>query len=193
MKCEIIKDLMPLYIDGLASAESVEELQQHRKNCPECRQYLDEMRGKLSEIPKAEIPRKLDFLKKLKRRHRAILVGSGIFLALIFLLIKVFVIGFPVRLEDVQLQTFSDGENFQLTMQLKNGENKALYFVDSRWDSHEIILRPYWSVRLPFDDASDSCTLGYSLTGEEEMRLTLLFADGEKTFMGDTPLNEEAS
>ena len=39
MKCEIIRDLLPLYIDGLTSKESNQEIEKHLKNCEECQKY----------------------------------------------------------------------------------------------------------------------------------------------------------
>ena len=33
MKCEMIRDLLPLYIDGLTSEESNKEIDKHLKTC----------------------------------------------------------------------------------------------------------------------------------------------------------------
>ncbi|MDD2498630.1 MAG: zf-HC2 domain-containing protein, partial [Desulfitobacteriaceae bacterium] len=33
MKCEIIKDLLPSYIDGLTSSESNLQIEEHLNNC----------------------------------------------------------------------------------------------------------------------------------------------------------------
>ena len=44
MKCEIIRDLLPLYIDGLTSKESNQEIEKHLKNCEECQKYYQEIR-----------------------------------------------------------------------------------------------------------------------------------------------------
>ena len=45
MKCEMIRDLLPLYIDGLTSKESNQEIEKHLKNCEECQKYYQEMTG----------------------------------------------------------------------------------------------------------------------------------------------------
>ena len=37
MKCAIIKDLLPVYCDGLASDETKEEVEKHLAECDECR------------------------------------------------------------------------------------------------------------------------------------------------------------
>lgn len=36
MKCEIIRDLLPLYMDGCCSPESCAEVEAHLKTCPDC-------------------------------------------------------------------------------------------------------------------------------------------------------------
>ena len=48
MKCEIIRDLLPSYIDGLTSRESNEAIEEHLTGCIECREMLLEMRKDLN-------------------------------------------------------------------------------------------------------------------------------------------------
>lgn len=47
MKCEIIRDLLPSYIDGLTSTESNEMIEEHLQECAECREYLSDMRASI--------------------------------------------------------------------------------------------------------------------------------------------------
>lgn len=64
MKCEIIWDLLPLYIEGLTNQTTAEEMERHLKKCGKCRQYYKEMTDKLPDIlPKAET----DSVKLLKK------------------------------------------------------------------------------------------------------------------------------
>lgn len=43
MNCNIIKDLIPLYIDGCCSSESEEEIKKHLEQCDDCRKVYEEM------------------------------------------------------------------------------------------------------------------------------------------------------
>lgn len=43
MNCNIIKDLIPLYIDGCCSEESKKTVEEHIENCNECKQLLKDM------------------------------------------------------------------------------------------------------------------------------------------------------
>ncbi len=43
MNCDIIKDLIPLYIDDCCSDESAKVVKEHIENCSECKEILDAM------------------------------------------------------------------------------------------------------------------------------------------------------
>jgi len=62
--CGIIKDLLPLYIEGIAGKESKEFIENHIENCEECKKLLSEIQKNI-EIEKNIIP-----LKNLKRNLR---------------------------------------------------------------------------------------------------------------------------
>ena len=51
MKCEIVRDLLPSYIDGLTSSVTNEEIEKHLDECVMCRQYYREMREKDFGMP----------------------------------------------------------------------------------------------------------------------------------------------
>ncbi len=44
MNCNIIKDLLPSYIDEICSQESVEAVEEHLKNCVGCKRVLTNMK-----------------------------------------------------------------------------------------------------------------------------------------------------
>ena len=77
MKCEIIRDLLPLYIDGLTSKESNQEIEKHLKNCEECQKYYQEMTGDIdnfSVITNEEIE-DVNLIKKIKKKNRKKALG----------------------------------------------------------------------------------------------------------------------
>ncbi len=39
LNCEIVKDLVSIYKDGLASRQTARQVNEHLKHCPECRRY----------------------------------------------------------------------------------------------------------------------------------------------------------
>jgi len=73
MKCEIIKDLLPSYVDELTSQESNEEIEAHLEYCPECREYLGEIRKEI-EVDKAEKDENIEIFIKVKEKTVQIII-----------------------------------------------------------------------------------------------------------------------
>ena len=71
MNCKIIRDLLPLYHDEVASIESRELVGDHLKTCEECRKMLEDIREnvKTKNAPDTEQPM-ADGFKVLKKRLR---------------------------------------------------------------------------------------------------------------------------
>ena len=60
MKCEIIRDLLPLYCDGLCSEASKQEIEAHVAQCEECRACLAEMKEE-APVPSLSPESETDF------------------------------------------------------------------------------------------------------------------------------------
>lgn len=69
-ECKIIRDLMPNYIDGLASQESREYIEEHLKTCTECTNYLNEMKSQVELNGKETIKEEVDYMKKAKKKMK---------------------------------------------------------------------------------------------------------------------------
>lgn len=81
MKCEIIRDLLPSYVDELTSNESNREIELHIEECAKCRAFLEEMRGSV-DAPKVEIEDKV-FVRFLKRIRKIELEKKVLVLAIV--------------------------------------------------------------------------------------------------------------
>ncbi len=68
IKCEVIKDLLPLYVDGVVSDESRELIEEHLKTCPDCSEYCRLLQEETPEVSVAEFADETVPLKKIKRR-----------------------------------------------------------------------------------------------------------------------------
>ena len=53
MNCEIVRDLLPLYEDGLCSEESRGAVEEHLKTCEACRKLLPEGPAEAGQEPAA--------------------------------------------------------------------------------------------------------------------------------------------
>jgi hypothetical protein len=118
LPCEIVRDLLPSYADGLTCETTNEALREHLEGCAACREALAAMRAP-EAAPLPEPDRKeLDFLKKTRKRTRRIILTSllGV-LALVFglLALRVFVVGREVSADAVAARAEVDGRQVTLT------------------------------------------------------------------------------
>ena len=82
MRCEVILDLLPLYVDGDCSQGSKDLVEEHLKRCPKCMKQFDSM---TKNVPIACVPDK-DI--SLKRMFRKIWIGTVIVSLLLFIMIS---------------------------------------------------------------------------------------------------------
>lgn len=66
MNCEIIKDLIPLYIDGCCSKESERVVEEHLGDCSECKKLFEEMKEPTDIIAASVSPKALSKINDLK-------------------------------------------------------------------------------------------------------------------------------
>lgn len=91
-ECNIIRDLLPNYIEDLVSKDTKEYIEKHINECSDCKNALEIMReGKCKEIDKEreEEQIELDYLKKYRRKMfmPKVLAVIGIIAIIIFVLI----------------------------------------------------------------------------------------------------------
>lgn len=124
MKCDMIKDLLPLYADKLTSKESNQEIEKHLKECKECRRCYQEMTGELPEIlPKAQV-KEGEFLKKAKKKRRIFIGAMGLsFLFAGIGLCLLFLTPCQVNSEDVELTYGRVGDRVYCEMQAKGNRD----------------------------------------------------------------------
>ena len=83
--CDMIRDLLPLYADGVCSEESRKYVNEHLASCPECTDILQKMNQKVAVSAEHDI----SAVKKIKKRIRlgkiaaitvsVILLAGGLF------------------------------------------------------------------------------------------------------------------
>ena len=66
MNCNIVKDLIPLYIDGCCSAESEKVVEEHIRDCYDCKRLLEDMKSSSDIITVSESPKTFSKLNDWK-------------------------------------------------------------------------------------------------------------------------------
>lgn len=194
MKCEIIRDLMPLYIDHLTSEVTNEMIEEHLRGCEDCQKFYEEMSGEikseLKESIKPQEKEKLNYLKRIKKKTVlqafAIFCMVGIVAGIFFV---TFGVGVTVDKNEVLIKEVETKEgNWELELELKNGANYDLLVVGDAKGSRsnedqngEVTWEHVHTVKKvlhnPFDDVGDSMTIGGKVG--DGSRTIFRFTDGE--------------
>ena len=91
LPCEVVRDLLPSYVDGLTCEMTNRLVDAHMECCEPCRAALDAMRAPEAE-PERESDggtKEIDYLKKNRRHNRKVLLGS-LFGALALVILALF-------------------------------------------------------------------------------------------------------
>ena len=91
--CDVIKDLMPLYVDDVCTMESKKLVEEHIMECVNCNNDLIQMNGEIPHIPNQlneSFANEINPLKKIKKRNnrKLILVTTSVIItALLFCIV----------------------------------------------------------------------------------------------------------
>lgn len=87
MNCDVIRDLLPLYADGLTSPTTNQLIEEHLAACTECSAILEDLCLPIESPPPEDAGDKLiKALHRQKRRNRAITISICILVSLAILL-----------------------------------------------------------------------------------------------------------
>lgn len=77
-KCNVIKDLLPLYVDNVCSSDSKEMVEEHLKTCPDCQKELEFFKGMdFKEVEKKEKKEFQLFSKSINRKmYKKVVIGA---------------------------------------------------------------------------------------------------------------------
>lgn len=126
--CNMIRDLLPLYHDQVASEESVSAVNQHLKECEECKEYYSQMCGsdaiesaaydEQMEIKAADSYKKV-YKKIIKKLCK--MVGVAILsIVILVLLIYAVIVGYLTISAAASKEIYRDISEYSLH---RNGEN----------------------------------------------------------------------
>lgn len=92
LPCEIVKDLLPSYIDELAGADTAESVKAHLEGCEECQKVYENMKSEEDNTKPSEQTEEGDAEKKLYKKinnkiHKKVWIAIGVGLAAVLLTI----------------------------------------------------------------------------------------------------------
>ncbi|WP_059052892.1 zf-HC2 domain-containing protein [Paenibacillus senegalimassiliensis] len=197
LKCHIVQDLLPNYIDGLVSKETEAEIQQHLQECKACQAIYTQMSTPTDAPSTIADRREIDFLRKIRRRFTEKLLLSVAGIVLVLAIVAYFIaIGSPVNQNHLVYKTEVKGDLWQLDLELTNNKallvrTEPLYGEANANGIRPVIgtlLKPYQLVPSPLLEAENkSFMYGTQLDSfeREDYKIILRLDDGDVTFTGD--------
>ena len=87
IECKVVEDLLFGYVDKTLNNESKKIVENHLKDCKECKEKLNEILEENKQNEKIQ-QREIDYLKKIKTKSRikSILIAIGIIILILLLL-----------------------------------------------------------------------------------------------------------
>lgn len=113
MKCDIVRDLLPLYVEKITSEASDREIEEHLKECEQCRLVYQEIRTPDLQIQYNRTPAE-SFHRYVKKKKRKIGVKAAVITAaviMLFVVIRLVAIGSLISflaLEGKKAQLYED-------------------------------------------------------------------------------------
>lgn len=163
MKCEIVKDLLPSYIDGLTSSESNSEVEEHLETCQECKETLALMKTEVI-IENVELNKKAiqPFKKLNKRVMQSILLTLAVCIVLVVSYYYFFEIGWKVDSNDIAITYSYENDTLWIDFELTNGR------VLNSWSKYQE-LTPSITFTECFDSILDDIgnTFSYGISTDE--------------------------
>lgn len=211
LRCEIVQDLLPSYVDGLTSDETNEAIKDHLANCASCREMYERMKAdetspeENSEVMEKE-KKEINFLKKIKRKYRLNLMLVVVILAVLFAAVyyhQTYQIGEEMSADEIDysLQWNSNDSQLNILGNFKNinrGYTRLVGEEDEDGVTHLKIYSSPVGSRHPNQfvagyskvNAADQVWLGDTIIwdqGENISKLTSDLYQAKTPYVGDAP------
>lgn len=128
--CEIIKELLPNYVENLVSKQIKDYVEEHISYCTECRQLLNSMQDDKVVEKETNIKEEQAEIRNINRyRRKSILIKVIIGILIIIVIASVGIFSKYARNSSIiftaynKLQEIKDAENFKITIEEHDSNN----------------------------------------------------------------------
>ncbi|MHB8129276.1 MAG: DUF4825 domain-containing protein [Mobilitalea sp.] len=206
--CEMVKDLLPLYVEELTQEKTNEEIRNHLEECPTCEKMLQDMKISITKVETASEGVKtleINYLKKIKSNNRKkIIMGIGVtlFVGILFGILKLYVWGYPVSTYDTDLKL--EGKAISINGYFYNSSSVySHYKIDEKDGERYLVvyacLPSFWNHKDSFEikyimnDSDDFIINGDKVSSDgkiiEKMAQELYVA--QNMYLGDMSSNSK--
>ena len=139
IRCEVIRDLLPLYVDDIVSDESRRLIEEHIAECEDCRAYLKELFDSEDESLRQDFVDEMKPLKRIRRKEMinrvALIVILLAFVAMAGGFLSLFVTDESWRLQDHVAYTVPEGYEFKSS----DSDDSRCVYVREKDDTFETL------------------------------------------------------
>lgn len=165
IECKVVEDLLFGYVDKTLNDESKKLVENHLKECKDCKEKLNEILED-SKINEKTQQKEIDYLRKvrIKSRVKSILIAIGI---IIVILILLYLIKF-IKISNImgKAEKILGTQNYYCEKQENAGEDSAsvskIYYKDGKYK----ITREIYS-----DDGKELIDTEYGEAGSDEKKI----------------------
>lgn len=126
-ECNIIRDILPLYVENMASPDTIEFVENHLKTCAECRKEYDQLKKPDMNF----VQRDTSLLMSLKRKMRMRKIQTIVFTAIFVMVLLVTAFAFASAPEYFP---YSD----DLLSTAKNSDNSITITFDEKVRNYKV-------------------------------------------------------
>ena len=132
IKCKIVEDLLPNYIEKLTSKETNEFIENHIKECDSCKNILDNMKKDVKVEEKKENKKQVNYIKKYNKKLKVLKGIAFIVLAIVaILLIHTFRNLIIIKGLSNKANSMKNIINYYAKTESNQGVTTELYFKDN--------------------------------------------------------------
>ena len=181
LSCHVVRDLLPLYADGLTEEETAEDIRDHLAGCSDCSSLYNAMKEGEPREQKDRENKEIDYLKKVKKRRKipAIIIGIAAVAVIALLIIRVFAVGMTAH----RLMMEADVQRNTITIRAESLSSEMAISSISFTEKDETVIVEGKTV-LALIKKSGEKTVSYEAKNSfkkiETSDGTVLWEDGQK-------------
>lgn len=211
LPCEVVRDLFPSYIDELTNEVTNHMIEEHLKECENCRKVLSFMKDPEAEpVEDAKEKEEIDFLKKARKSNRKkiiVAVVAALAMLLLVVIISSSFLGTAISGEYVACQLDVKGNVLMVNGALMDSRYR-ISDVEFKEEEGGIVTISFKSVRAnPFyENSMEQTYIADAPIMEVRLGDRILWADGKNIsaitsavyqtahlYVGDMPANNKTA
>lgn len=190
MNCNIIKDLLPSYIDAICSEDTTAAVEEHIESCEECKHYMNMMQLPVSHIIETDVEAAKEPFKLINKKRRLQVITA------ILMTFMITIIGYQV-VQNVGIvhQFFFPKITATVDISDDREEWQSISFFDFYFDNDQdyvIYDRIFWTKEIINDASNESDVL--LRVKDEEGKIIIdefLVSSGKSIKLGDLKRNKK--